>query len=47
METTIIWQMQSIWYIQYVDRLLDLLNKYNYQVPLVDIVTGNEFKDNK
>lgn len=35
-----------IWYIQYVDRLLDLLNKYDYQVPLVDIVTGNKFKDN-
>lgn len=36
-----------IWPIEYVDQLLELLNSSNYQVPLVDVLSGKEFKDNQ
>lgn len=35
-----------IWYIDFVDRLLELLNNYDYNVPLVDVTSGNEFREN-
>lgn len=36
-----------MWPIEYLDQLLDLLNSSNYHVPLVDVLSGEEFKDNK
>lgn len=36
-----------IWPIEYVDQLLALLNNSNYKVPLVDVISGKEFKDNQ
>lgn len=36
-----------IWPIEYIDELLELLSSSNYHVPLVDVLSGEEFKDNK
>lgn len=36
-----------IWPIEYIDQLLELLSSSGYHVPLVDILSGNEFKDNE
>lgn len=33
--------------IEYLDRIKELLKKYNYDVPIIDICTGNQYKENK
>ncbi|MDD5888310.1 MAG: hypothetical protein PUC82_02345 [bacterium] len=35
------------WPIEYIEQLLALLDKSKYHVPLIDLMTGNEFKDNQ
>lgn len=33
--------------IEYLDRIKDLLVKYNYNVPIIDITSGNPYKENE
>ena len=32
--------------IEYLDKIRELIKKYNYDIPVIDICTGNEYKEN-
>ena len=33
--------------IEYLDRIRDLLKKYNYDIPVIDICSGNPYIENE